>query len=119
MLALEFFKWWYGAGWARVLRKTKDRLSGLSQMFSIAILLRTLFSPWRRIISYPGAGIDAHLRAIGDNLVSRAVGFMVRISVLLCAAIAFIALVVFALLEIIVWPLMPLASVGLIVWGLK
>jgi hypothetical protein len=87
-------------------------------MFSLNILLRTLFSPWRRIITYPGASLEARLRAIGDNLVSRAVGFTMRVFVLLAAGLAFVILGVFSVAEIIVWPLVPLAAIGLIVKGL-
>jgi hypothetical protein len=87
-------------------------------MFSIRILLRTLFSPWRRIITYPGAGLDAKMRAFGDNLVSRCIGFTIRSFVLFAAAIAFILLGLLALLELVVWPLVPLAGVALIVKGL-
>ena len=117
MLVLDFFSWWYGPGWAGVLQTTKKRLSNLAEMFSIPILLRTIVSPWRRIITQPGAGIDAHLRAIGDNLVSRVVGFVVRFSVLVAAGVMFVGLLALALAEIILWPLVPIASVVCIVKG--
>jgi hypothetical protein len=119
MLIVGLFSWWYGAGWAGALRATERRLRTLAGMFSISILLRTLFSPWRRIISYPGAGLEARLRAFGDNLVSRCVGFTVRFFVLLAAAVAFVLLVLVGFVELIAWPLLPLAGVGLIVWGLR
>lgn len=118
MFMLDLFTWWYGPGWAGVLTSTKRRLDGLSDMFSIKILLRTLFSPWRRIITYPGAGLEARMRAFGDNLVSRCIGLVVRSTVLLVAALAFIVMLAVGLLEIIVWPLLPLAAVGLIIKGL-
>jgi hypothetical protein len=118
MFMLDLFTWWYGAGWAGVLTSTKRRLTSLGEMFSIKILLRTLFSPWRRIISYPGAGIDARMRAFGDNLVSRCIGLTVRSIVLLTAALAFILMLLVGLLEIIIWPLLPLAAVALVVKGL-
>lgn len=86
-------------------------------MFSTRTLLRTLFAPWRRIVTYPGASLDAKMRASLDNLVSRCIGFTVRFFVLLAAGVALVALLVFALLEIIVWPLVPLLGVALIVKG--
>jgi hypothetical protein len=117
MLMLEFVRWWYGRGWAGALQAVKDRAAALSELFSISILLRTLFSPWRRIITYPGAGLDAHLRAMLDNLVSRFIGFFVRISVLIAAGVVFVAWFVMSALELALWPVLPVVAAGLIIWG--
>jgi hypothetical protein len=118
MLALEFFSWWYGKGWAGSLSRLEHRLKHTGESFSIGILLRTLFAPWRRIITNPGAGLDAHIRAIGDNIVSRFVGFGVRLVVLFTAAIMFCLVLLISIVELMVWPLLPVAAVGLVVWGL-
>jgi len=117
-MLFSLFGWWYGAGWAGTVRSTRRRLASLASMFSIAILLRTLFSPWRRIITYPGAGIDAKLRAFGDNLVSRCVGFTVRIFVLLAAAVSLVFLSLIGLIELLAWPLAPILAAMLIAKGL-
>jgi len=58
------------------------------------------------------------MRAFGDNMVSRAIGFTVRFMALLAASVAFVVVGVLSLLEIILWPLVPFASVALIVKGL-
>ncbi|MCA9325867.1 hypothetical protein KDA23_07485 [Candidatus Saccharibacteria bacterium] len=118
MLVLEFVKWWYGRGWAGALGNVKGRAEALSEMFSVSILLRTLFSPWRRIITYPGAGLDAHLRAFVDNLVSRFIGFLVRVTVLVTAGVVFGFMIIASAIELIAWPLVPVAGIGLIVWGI-
>ncbi len=115
---ISLFDWWYGAGWAGVVRSTQRRLAKLAGMFSIAILLRTLFSPWKRIITYPGASIDTKLKAFGDNLVSRCIGFTIRFFVLIAAAVMFVLLGFAGLLELVAWPLVPLAGIVLIVKGL-
>ncbi|HSX43637.1 MAG TPA: hypothetical protein VLF59_06165 [Candidatus Saccharimonadales bacterium] len=118
MFMLDLMRWWYGAGWAGVLTANKKRLAKLADMFSVAILLRTLFSPWKRIVTYPGASIDAKMRALGDNIVSRCIGFTVRSFVLLSAGFIFMCLILLEVLEIVLWPLIPLAGTGLIVKGL-
>lgn len=118
MFMLDLFIWWYSAGWAGTIASTKRRFNGLSDMFSIQILLRTLFAPWRRIITYPGAGLEARMRAFGDNMVSRCIGFTVRIFVLLAAGVAFVLLSVASVVEIVFWPFVPLAAVALIIKGL-
>jgi hypothetical protein len=117
MLIVGLFSWWYGKGWAGVARSTHHRLAALAEMFSVDILLRTLFSPWRRIITYPGAGLEARLRAFADNLVSRAVGFTVRLFALLAAAAAFVLLTAIGVIELITWPLVPLLALALLVKG--
>ena len=114
---LSFFSWWYGPGLAGLVRAIQRRMHQLAELFSIAILLRTLFSPWRRIITYPGAGLEAHMRAMLDNMVSRVIGFFVRVGVLLAAIIMFVLLAIVSAAQIILWPLFPLIALGLIVWG--
>lgn len=76
-------------------------------MFSVPILLRTWLAPWRRIVTYPGATLDAKLRAMGDNLVSRAVGFTVRTLVLFTALLALVFTVLLNFVQIALWPLVP------------
>lgn len=118
MLVGDFFLWWYGQGWKAVLTSFGPRIQGVQNMFSVSQLLRTLFEPWRRIISYPGDSLAEKFRAWGDNMVSRAVGFSVRCIMLLASIIASIAVAVFTLVELIVWPLLPLMIPILLVWGL-
>ena len=118
MFAYAFITWWYGAGWSGVLRATGKRVASLAETFSVAMLLRTLFSPWKRIITYPGASLQDHLRAFVDNLISRFVGFFVRISVLFCAGVFLFLLLLLGLAEIVIWPLLPAASVVLVIKGL-
>lgn len=83
-------------------------------MFSVPSLMRTLFAPWKRIVTNPGAGLNAHLSAIGDNLVSRAIGFTVRVFVLIAALVSIVIIVAVGVVQIVLWPLVPL----LIVYGL-
>lgn len=85
--------------------------------FSVFQLLRTLFEPWRRIITYPGASLAEKFHAWGDNAVSRAVGFTVRAGVLIAALFALAVVCVFTVAEMIVWPLLPIAVPGLLIAG--
>lgn len=118
MIALEFFSWWYGAGWAGTVAKSTKRLKAVGEAFSVDTLLSTLFAPWRRIITYAGAGLDAHMRAFVDNTVSRFIGFLIRLVALLAAFVMFIVVGTAAVVEIILWPLLPILMPTLIIWGL-
>jgi hypothetical protein len=118
MLVLSFVSWWYGRGWKLVFDSFRPRLRSVAINFSVAQLLRTLFQPWRRIISYPGASLQAKMQAKLDNLVSRAIGFTVRLMVLLGALFAFTGVAVLTVIEILIWPLLPLAIPGCLIAGL-
>lgn len=118
MIALEILVWWYRQGWMQVAKNAEARVSQVYQLFAIPILVRTWFEPWRRIITYPGAGIDAQLRAMTDNLVSRLVGFTVRSVILLTVGILLLGCVLLTLLQVVFWPLLPLIAMVAIVLGL-
>lgn len=118
MLATALFSWWYGAGWKLVASNVSKRLDKTLASFSVPTLARTLFAPWKRIVSSPGSGIDAHLRAALDNLVSRCVGFTVRLIVLLTALVCLATIAVLGVLQIVLWPLVPLLIVVFTIKGL-
>lgn len=114
---VEFIRWWYGAGWVQVMRSAGQRLRGLALAFSLPILIRTLFAPWRRIISYGDRSFEDSLRALLDNTVSRFVGFGVRLAVLLAALALIIITSLVSLVVIVAWPLLPAVGLALIIRG--
>jgi hypothetical protein len=111
MLILEFFRWWYGVGWQKAIFGGIGLVKKVELSFSIAILLKTLFSPWKRIITDPGRALEDKLSATLDNLVSRIVGFFVRIFSLMAATVLIIGASVIGLVIAASWPLVPLLIV--------
>jgi hypothetical protein len=118
MLVLSFLGWWYGSGWSGIVGSLNSRSRSILSEFSVVQLLRTLFSPWRRIISYPGANIAERWHAWLDNLVSRIIGFIVRLLVLLAATLVLIGVIVITILQIVIWPLLPVGVIGCLVVSL-
>lgn len=94
------------------------RMKGVLNNFSVFQLARTLFEPWRRIVTYPGSSLAEKFKAWGDNAVSRAVGFTVRASVILLAFLTLVAVAILTVIEIIIWPLLPFAVPGFLIAGL-
>jgi hypothetical protein len=114
---LSFFRWWYGAGWVLAWQRLGERLQSIARVFSVKLLVRTLFSPWRRVVSAPGRGFDAAIHAAIDNAVGRFIGFMVRCIVLLAAGVSLAALAIFGSVLLILWPFLPPLAALCIVWG--
>jgi hypothetical protein len=107
MLFLEFFTWWYGDGWARAAKGSIGLVKKVELSFSIGVLLRTLFAPWKMIISPSGRSLEDKFRAGLDNLVSRTVGFFVRIFSLITAVIMMGVAGFAGVVIAISWPLIP------------
>jgi len=114
MLIADFFKWWYTKGWLDFGKKIIARLRYLTQFFSFSILIRTLFAPWRRIVTIPGKSIGEKLRAFLDNLISRIIGFLTRTLVLVAALILITLIAVVGLILFISWPFAPILVIFLI-----
>ncbi len=114
---ISFVVWWYGRGWQQIMRSFSVRTKMVAGNFSMFQLLRTLFAPWKRIITFPGRSLEDRLKAAADNAFSRAVGFVVRLIVLIAGLISLALVALFSLVEIIVWPLLPFAIPGFIIAG--
>ena len=106
-MIFELFRWWYGAGWRKMAQGIINAPAAVERNFSVTILLNTLFAPWKRIISTQGRSLDAKVQAMFDNLVSRVVGFVVRLFVLFAAAISIAVTTLTSLALVIIWPLVP------------
>ena len=117
-MIIELLRWWYGPGWLVAVRRISERNRSVSHAFSAPILLRTLFSPWKRIVTTNAKGIDQMFRAMLDNLVSRAIGFMVRLMVLVAASVMLLGTFLMSVAIVAAWPLVPLAIIFCVVKGI-
>lgn len=116
-MILEFWTWWYGVGWSEVAARVSARVAGVWQLFSVGILFRTLFYPWKRIMSPPAKSFDAIMRGMLDNAVSRFVGLWVRLFAIMAAIFITSLTAVIGVLLIILWPALPLLGLLLFVLG--
>lgn len=113
---MAFFSWWYKEGWERQMTSVKNRLIGLIDTFSIDLIMRTLFAPFRQISAEGSQGpIGLQLRAFLDRLISRFIGAMVRMFVLIAGCIVIALTAIVGVIYLMVWPLIPVAPLlGLI-----
>jgi hypothetical protein len=117
-MIFEMLRWWYVTGWLQAARRIGSWTSAVEHMFSISLLVKTLFAPWRRIMTVGGRGLDAKIHAMLDNLVSRCIGLVIRLFVLMAAGFTMLFALVAGVIMAVVWPFLPLLFVACIVKGI-
>ena len=119
MLAVSFLQWWYSRGWGIYFRGFRERMANIADFFSIGLLLKTLFQPFRQISANENGetgGLQGALVAFFDRLLSRFMGFLVRIGVIIIGVITMVFSFIAGLALAIVWPCLPLLPIaGIIV----
>ena len=113
MFLVGILSWWYTKGLIRRVQIIKTRLIMSSDMFSILLLLRTLFNPFRQISANDAAVSFAdQIKAFFDKLLSRCIGFVVRLFMIFFGLIVLTIQFIFGLLVIIFWLIMPILPVA-------
>jgi hypothetical protein len=106
----SMLSWWYLGGLQDQFGRTKKRLLKVYDQFSIPLLLKTLFHPFRMIDadkSY-GPSLDAKIRAWLDKMVSRMIGGFIRTIVVIIGIIVLITTVVISALMLVLWVILPI-----------
>lgn len=112
MLMLAFTNWWYSAGWRKRAQLVSERLDRTLDYFSISLLLKTFFAPFRQISAGKVDGpLGVKLQAFTDRLVSRVIGAMIRSFILLIGIVLIVFQAVVGLATLVIWPLVPMLPV--------
>jgi len=116
MAIVGILLWWYTDGWKQLLRRIQARMVRWFDYFSIDILIRTLFAPFRQISAGRVDGsIDVQFHAFVDRLVSRMIGMFVRSIMIVIGIVAIVLAAVFGCVQVMAWMIVPsLPIVGLI-----
>lgn len=108
MLLVGLFSWWYSTGWVQLTQRLLARLVSVLDFFSIGLLFRTLFAPFKQIsVGRVQGSVETQLRAWGDLQISRVIGAMVRLAVIAFGLVATLLLAIGGMLLLILWPLVP------------
>src|SRR3989344_1102438 len=118
MLA-SYFMWHYSAGAEGARAQAMLAVLAVYNYFSIGHLLESLFSPFHRDVRSKGLGFDPQVffMSIAENLVSRVVGFCIRIIIIFLCFIAMFFTVLGAALFYLGWLVAPAAAVIFIFIG--
>ncbi|MDR0956237.1 MAG: hypothetical protein LBM73_03885 [Candidatus Nomurabacteria bacterium] len=120
MIIADFLTWWYAAGWRGQLGRIGQSFARASDQFSIPLLLRTLFQPFRQIAADDGGrSLQEKFSAALNKLFSRAVGAVMRIFMMIAGVIVLILLGILSLIRLVLWPLLPLLPIVGIILTIK
>lgn len=117
MLVVGFLQWWYARGWLDLINKMFSMLRSLADSFSISLLLKTLFSPYKQISAYGSGNISfqAQISDFFDKLLSRVIGMILRLIIIFIGIITMLLYVVASSVTILLWPLLPVLPVVCVV----
>ena len=121
MVVPYYVSWHYSQGFIDVARNLFNFIEFEFHFFSVKDLLLTLFSPFQRLKeNYGGNPIDieAILSVLLVNIIMRAVGFVVRATILIFAAIVITLSSLLSLLIILLWVVLPVVLCVIIVGSL-
>ena len=114
-----YILWHYTKAWHDLLRVISNYLWFIGNYFSISLLLRTLFSPWRRLSIKGGKGQqDSFFGALLINTLMRVVGFIFRIITILAGAFVLLFAVILSVFLIALWLVLPIFVFFLFFGGL-
>ncbi len=112
MFLVGLFSWWYGGGWRARLGAMARRFEATTDFFSITLLLQTLFAPFRQISAGQASGsLGTQARAFVDRTISRLIGAVARIGMIIIGSIAIIFQTIIGLCMLLIWPIIPLLPV--------
>ena len=109
---MGLLSWWYGAGWVAEAKRVRERIASVADYFSIGLLAKTLFSPFRQISAGNVNGpLAVKWRAFVDRLISRCIGAMMRTFLIVFGIVAIALIAVAGVVALVVWLLIPILPI--------
>jgi hypothetical protein len=118
MFILGILSWWYGAGWRQRVTMLREKIASTMDYFSIDLLAKTLFSPFRQISAGKVQGpLGVQMRAFADRIISRVIGGMIRSFMIIIGIVAILLYSIIGSVFVILWAVIPLLPVvGLVLF---
>src|SRR6187402_2159283 len=116
MFIAGILSWWYGPGWRQRMSRLSEHLKSNMDYFSIDLLLRTFFSPFRQISAGKVNGpLGVQMRALLDRIISRVIGAFIRFTMIIIGSLAIGFHGLIGSIFLVLWAAIPLLPiVGLV-----
>lgn len=113
---MKFIEWHYSYAVNFYLLRFRNAIKTINHQLSLGLLIPSLFAPWKRLIivnTKKGFHPFADFENMSFNVVSRMMGAIVRIFVLVFGVIAIFFLFIFGSIGFVLWLLIPPLSYSL------
>lgn len=116
----QWISWQFFDAPRNILGAWKNFFKFILNYFSVGLLLKTFFSPWRRIqVSYgKGFDIGRYLSAFSSNLIFRLLGAIVRSFLILVALLIELLIIALGIIVVLGWFLLPLLLIAGFIFGI-
>ncbi len=115
----SYFSWHYSRAFADIWNTCTNYIWAVWHFFSVPILTRTFFAPWRKMDVEYGKGFDLE-NFIGPfivNTLMRLVGMIFRVVIICVGLVCIVALFLLGIAVTAVWIFLPIIFVWLIWQG--
>jgi len=118
LLLLDFVLWYYTIAFRDILVVWSNFMWFIVHFFSMPLLLRTLFAPWKRITDeYHITSIEDVLSTFVLNTMTRVFGGIVRLFILIAGLVFLVFGVLGLFISIALWICMPIGFVVTLFYG--
>jgi len=116
----NYLSWHYGRALSDYFKVWKNLIWFLWNFFSIKVLLKTFFLPFKRLKeTYAGnLDVESFLNSIIITTLMRVVGMVARSAIIICGLVALIFFIIGGLFGFVVWLFLPLIIPALIITSL-
>lgn len=112
-IGMNYLRWHYIKAPKFIVFLIGNYLFFIGHFFSVKLLLKTLFSPWRKLTAQkekPGINFGDILNVFAFNAISRVLGLIVRTISLFLSLIFFILVLVLGVFILLAWLFIPIIT---------
>ena len=116
----HYLLWHYTEAYKELFSVSKNLIWFVISFFSIPQLLKTLFSPWRRIVEEKKKSwnFEDFASRIVINIISRIIGAIMRLIVIGIGLVFLFATLAISVITCVLWVFMPIIIIGCFVLGI-
>jgi hypothetical protein len=120
VVIIGYFKWHYSKALKSITSIWKNFLDFLVAFFSLKLVVKNLFDPWKRMNDiYPARfNFKDYFFAFLTNAIMRIVGIIMRLLLLVVGVVGYILFFILLPITLIVWLILPLIILFLAISGL-